>query len=180
MFVGLHIKTRLTFWDPEDVLRLMDERLNESLVPLLPLLSMLIHFSCPPRSSCCVLLSPGSSCFFLSLVSFCLQCPAVSYRLLLGLVSPCFLPSSPVCCSLLFLIVPTCLLLLSLSSCVHQCPVSSYLLLYPPVSCCSPLFCLLCLSSVSFVFFVCCLSFSSPVFSLFVSSVSCLSYLCIL
>lgn len=35
----------LTFCDPEDALRLMDERLNEPLVPFLPLLSMLIQFS---------------------------------------------------------------------------------------------------------------------------------------
>lgn len=78
--VKLSGEVSLTFCDPEDALRLMDERLKDPLVPLLPLLSMVAKFSCPPPSSsrllspphllhlplvlsqCCVQASLGGTC----------------------------------------------------------------------------------------------------------------------
>lgn len=71
----------LTFCDPEEALRLMDERLNEPLVPLLPLLSMLSHFSCPPYSS-------SASIFSVSPCLLCLFCPLPNLASPPGSLSP--------------------------------------------------------------------------------------------
>lgn len=67
----------LTFCDADEALRLTDDRLKEPLVPLLPLLSMMRHLSCPSGSSS-VSLPP----------LFC--CP-----LSLSLPSPLFVSMSP-------------------------------------------------------------------------------------
>lgn len=77
------VSFRLTFCDPDDV-RLMDERLTELLVPLLPLLSMVTKFRGPPPSSSylplwlplCLLclLRPLCAVFSLCCVQPCLWC----------------------------------------------------------------------------------------------------------
>lgn len=80
---GLKVTMKcLTFCDPEEALRLMDERLNEPLVPLLPLLSMLSRFSCPPYSSSASISS----------VSSCLFCPLPNLASPPGSLSPLSLP----------------------------------------------------------------------------------------
>lgn len=75
----------LTFCDPEDALRLMDERLNDPLVPLLPLPSMLSTFSRPPPSLSSLLLCPRlCSCFLMSSFSYFLRMTSVSSSLLMS------------------------------------------------------------------------------------------------
>ena len=125
----------LTFCDPEDALRLMDERLNDPLVPLLPLLSMLSTFSCPPPSSSSVSL-----------------CPPVCFSVLL---SPpvCFsVPLCPPLCSCFLMSSLSYFLhLTSVSLSLHMCRLLCLLSLFlsPPVlSSLSPLSCPFILLSV--------------------------------
>lgn len=132
---GLKVTMKcLTFCDPEEALRLMDERLNEPLVPLLPLLSMLSRFSCPPYSSSASI-SSVSSCLL------CFFCPLPNLASPPGSLSPpssVFSVSSVSCLLLLLPSLPSPPGSLSPLSLPHLCFLTVYSAC--PVSSCAVVF----------------------------------------